>query len=98
MKQVNLAEAKAKLSALVDEASKGETIVIAKAGRPVAHLVPAPRKPDVMGLLGSLAGEIWVAPDFDETSPDLIAAFEGHGPLIEADDALRRKLEKESKE
>jgi prevent-host-death family protein len=38
--QVNIAEAKAKLSALLDRALAGEEIVIARAGKPLARLVP----------------------------------------------------------
>lgn len=48
---VNIAEAKAHLSALVDRAAAGEEIILSKAGRPVARLVPlaerAPRQPGV---------------------------------------------------
>ena len=48
---VNLAEAKAKLSALVDRAASGEEIVVAKAGRPVARSTAlpdqGPRRPGV---------------------------------------------------
>lgn len=40
MKTVNLAEVKAKLSALVDLAEAGETICITRHGKPVAQLVP----------------------------------------------------------
>ncbi len=40
MKTVNLAQAKAKLSALVEEAEAGETVCITKHGKPVAQLVP----------------------------------------------------------
>jgi prevent-host-death family protein len=46
--QVNVAEAKAKLSELLDRALAGEEIVIARAGKPLARLVPvnnlAPRR------------------------------------------------------
>lgn len=46
--QINVAAAKAKLSALLDRALAGEDIVIARAGKPLARLVPvtasAPRK------------------------------------------------------
>ena len=49
MTTVNIHEAKTHLSRLVEQAAAGEEIVIAKAGRPVARLVPvdqtAPRKP-----------------------------------------------------
>lgn len=51
MPQVNLYEAKTNLSRLVDQAAAGETIVIAKNGKPVAALVPLaaaqPKKPRV---------------------------------------------------
>ena len=40
MKQLNLAEAKAKLSHLVDQAAKGRGVIIAKSGIPMAKLVP----------------------------------------------------------
>jgi prevent-host-death family protein len=48
---VGLTEAKAKLAALVDEAAAGEEIVLSRAGRPVARLMPLaearPREPGV---------------------------------------------------
>jgi prevent-host-death family protein len=48
---VNIAEAKAKLSALVDRAAAGEEIILSRAGRPVARLMPlaerTPRQPGV---------------------------------------------------
>ena len=40
--QVNLYEAKTQLSSLVERAAKGEEIVIAKAGKPMARLMPMP--------------------------------------------------------
>jgi prevent-host-death family protein len=49
---VNIAEAKAKLSALVDRAAAGEEIILSRAGRPVARLMPlaerAPRQPGIL--------------------------------------------------
>ena len=44
MDTVNIAEAKAKLSALVDRAAAGEEIILAKAGKPVARITALPRK------------------------------------------------------
>ena len=48
---VNVAEAKAKLSALMDRAAAGEEIILSRAGRPVARLMPleeqTPRQPGV---------------------------------------------------
>ena len=73
---VNVHEAKTHLSRLLERVSAGEEIVIAKAGRPVARLVPyaedlEPRK------LGGWEGRVWIADDFDELPPDLLAAFYG---------------------
>ena len=73
--QVNMHEAKTQLSRLGELAWQGEEVVIARAGKPYLDLVPhrgrrEPRK------LGALKGKIWIAPDFDETSPDVIEAFE----------------------
>lgn len=75
-KPVNIYEAKTHLSELVERAEAGEEIVIARAGRPVARLVPLlavrGRKP------GSWRGKVWIAPDFDAPLPDdLQRAFEG---------------------
>lgn len=73
---VNIHDAKTHLSRLVERAAAGEEIVIGKAGRPMARLVPfreqsAPRKP------GRWAGRVTVAPDFDETSGWLLDTFDG---------------------
>ena len=70
----NISEAKAELSALIDAVSKGEEVLIGKAGVPVARLVrytggAAKRIP------GALKGRIKVHDDFDELPPDLAAAF-----------------------
>ncbi|MGH6912288.1 MAG: type II toxin-antitoxin system Phd/YefM family antitoxin [Geminicoccales bacterium] len=79
MKTVNIHAAKTHLSRLVDEAASGEEIVIAKAGKPLARLVPfatghEPRKP------GLMKGKIWIADDFDEPLPEeIMAAFRGEG-------------------
>ncbi len=49
--QVNVVEAKAKLSELIDRALAGEEIVIAKGNRPMVDLVPHKRRPVVFGFL-----------------------------------------------
>lgn len=75
MAAVNVHAAKTHLSRLLARVARGETIVIAKAGRPVARLVPyeEPVKKRVPGLY---AGRVWIAPDFDEPLPeDLLSAF-----------------------
>lgn len=77
---VNLYEAKTHLSELVDRASTGEEIIIAKNGKPVARLVPLER-PKRPRKLGFWKGKVWIAPDFDAPLPDeLLRAFEGRDP------------------
>jgi prevent-host-death family protein len=72
---VNIHEAKTHLSRLVERVETGEEIVIARAGRPVARLVPyrARTKPRVPG---AWRGLVRIAPDFDETESALLDAFE----------------------
>jgi prevent-host-death family protein len=77
MQTVNIHEAKTQFSKLIEAVAHGEEIVIAKAGKPAAKLVPMHvqkpvRKP------GAMKGQIKIAADFDAPLPDdLLAAFEG---------------------
>lgn len=77
MKSVNIHEAKTHLSRLLDEVSRGEEVTIAKAGKPIARLVPIttsrpPRTP------GFLRGQIRISDDFDAPLPDDVQrSFEG---------------------
>ena len=71
---VNLYEAKTRLSELVDRAADGEEIVIAKAGTPMARLVPMPPAPPKR-TPGLLKEQIWVADDFDDPLPPDIQKF-----------------------
>lgn len=76
--QINIYEAKTQLSQLVDAAHRGETIVIAKAGTPMAKLVPLSHGPKREIKYGLMKGEFLEADDFDAPLPDeLQAAFEG---------------------
>jgi prevent-host-death family protein len=74
---VNVHDAKTHLSRLLERVAGGEEIVIAKAGRPVARLVPlekAPRRP------GRLKGRLRIGRDFDEPLPEALQReFEGGG-------------------
>lgn len=76
--QVNIYEAKTRLSELVDQAHAGETVIIAKSGTPMAKLVPldAPvRKKIIFGLL---KGQFMESDDFDAPLPDdELALWEG---------------------
>lgn len=74
---VNIHEAKTHLSRLVEEAAAGREIVIAKAGRPVARLMPLAVVPRPKQL-GALRGRITIPPDFDAPlSDDELRRFEG---------------------
>lgn len=74
---VNIHEAKTHLSRLVEQAAAGEEIIIAKAGKPVARLVPLEARPRPKRL-GLLKGKVRVPDDFDDPLPDdVLAAFEG---------------------
>jgi prevent-host-death family protein len=75
MKQVNIHQAKTQFSKLIDKVSKGDEVIIAKAGRPVAKLVaftPPKRK---LGAPGSLRGKVWMAEGFDVPADDLFDAL-----------------------
>lgn len=69
---VDLHEAKKMLSQLVERAAAGESFVIAKAGRPLARLVPISRRPV---RIGSLRGRIRVPEDIDRVAKDEIGAM-----------------------
>lgn len=73
----NLYQAKTSLSRLVKRVANGEEIVIAKAGVPVARLVPIAR-PTPRRKLGGWEGKVRIASDFDAPlPPDLRRAFGG---------------------
>lgn len=75
MKQLNLYEAKTQLSQLVDAAARGEPVIIAKAGRPMAKLVPYEEARRI--TFGTMP-DIEIADDFDMPLPDdILDAFEG---------------------
>jgi prevent-host-death family protein len=73
-KAVNIHEAKTHLSRLIERVEGGEEITLARAGRPVAKLVPyKPRtEPRVLGLW---KGKVVIKPDFDDPLPEFDEAF-----------------------
>jgi len=76
--QVNIYEAKTRLSQLVEQARQGETVIIAKAGTPLAKLVALDHEPKQKIIYGLMKGAFIEADDFDAPLPDDIqAAFEG---------------------
>jgi prevent-host-death family protein len=73
---VNVYEAKTNFSRLLDRVARGEEIIIARAGHPVARLVPftsdsAPRTP------GGWRGRVRMSADFDALPDDVAAALRG---------------------
>jgi len=79
MRTVNIHESRTHLSRLVDAAAKGESFVIARAGKPVVKVVPleeAPKKP--VRRLGFITGQTSVPDDFDAMGQgETIRMFEG---------------------
>lgn len=76
MQITNISEAKASLSKLVEKVRKGEEVIIAKAGKPVAKLVPysideSPRDMTIR----IWEGEVWMANDFDKLPEDILKRF-----------------------
>lgn len=75
--QVNIHDAKTSLSRLVERVEAGEEIVIARAGKPAARLVPL-SKPQTRRVLGLLKGTLMIPDDFDRPLPEsVLRAFEG---------------------
>lgn len=78
MQITNISEAKASLSKLIEKVLKGDEVIIGKAGKPVAKLIPydlesSPRK---LGV-GNWHGQIWMAEDFDDLPEDILQLFTG---------------------
>jgi prevent-host-death family protein len=70
----NISEAKAELSALIALVQQGNEIILAKAGKPVAKIVPYGGIAKCR-VPGSMEGEIWIGPDFDQLPDDIAEAF-----------------------
>ena len=77
MTTVNIHAAKTHLSRLVDQAASGAEIVIAKAGKPVAKLVPLAPTGGKKRPLGLLAGRAKIPRNFDDPLPkEILDSFE----------------------
>ena len=50
-------------------------IVIARSGKPVAVLAPLREKPKEPRKLGAWEGQVWIADDFDELTPQIAGMF-----------------------
>ena len=79
MRTVNMHEAKTHLSGLVEKASKGESFIIARAGKPLVKVTALEDEPKPKRRLGTLDGLYEIPEDFDTMFQDeIIAMFEGN--------------------
>ena len=76
MKTVNIHHAKTHLSRLVEAAAAGEEIIIAKAGKPMARLVPV-AQPTTPRVLGALRGSVKESPNWWAPDPEIETLFYG---------------------
>ncbi|HRW09802.1 MAG TPA: type II toxin-antitoxin system Phd/YefM family antitoxin [Caldilineaceae bacterium] len=77
MIQMDIGEAATQLSQLLQQVMMGEEVIIAKAGEPIAKLVPFHEKPQKR-IPGTAKGRLWIAPDFNTPlPPEILDAFEG---------------------
>ena len=82
MTTVNVHDAKTHLSRYLEQVTRGEEIIIARAGQPVAKLVPLAAGPACR--FGVLKGRIVVPDDFDAPLPDDVLALFGGAPFGKA--------------
>ena len=80
METINVHSAKTHLSKLLARVAKGEEIVIAKAGKPVARLVPERPPAAAKRVPGIDKGKLWIADDFDVMSERELALWYGSKP------------------
>jgi prevent-host-death family protein len=73
----NISEAKSSLSSLIAQVEKGHKIIIGKAGKPVAMLVPYRADTTPRKLGGTWTGKVKMADDFDTLPPELAEVFYG---------------------
>jgi prevent-host-death family protein len=80
LNQVNMHEAKTHLSKLVGRVEGGEEIVINRAGKPAAKLVPVPQQKPGKRKLGGWEGKVWMVSDEEMEKVDREIAEEFYGP------------------
>jgi prevent-host-death family protein len=78
--EVNIHEAKTHFSRLLERVALGEEIIIAKAGTPVAKLVPL-KNTHKKRVFGSAKGEFTIPDDFNDPDPEIEDLFY-NGPLL----------------
>jgi prevent-host-death family protein len=93
LEQVNMHEAKTHLSRLVERVEKGEEIVISRAGKPAAKLVPVPQAKPGKRKLGGWEGQGWMVSDEEMAKVDKEIAEEFYGPEDEWPEDWKRPSE-----
>ncbi|KKB84623.1 prevent-host-death protein [Devosia limi DSM 17137] len=79
MQTVNIHEAKTHLSRLIEQAAKGESFVIAKAGRPMVKVVPIDLAEGAVQRTGFMSGHFTTPDDFDRMGSEQIEELFGLG-------------------
>lgn len=77
MEMYNMHEAKTHLSQIIAMVSNGEEVIIGKAGKPVAKIVPYEENKEPRKLGGEWEGKIWISDDFDAEDGEIIKMFYG---------------------
>jgi prevent-host-death family protein len=77
MKVTNISDAKATLSRLIERVQQGEEVIIGKAGRPIAKLVPYEVDTRPRNLDGIWQDQVRIADDFDELPEEILRVFMG---------------------
>lgn len=77
MHVVNIHEAKTHLSRLIDKAAAGESFIIAKAGKPMAKVIPIDTVHKEQRRLGFLQNEFKVPDDFDRMGGEEVESLFG---------------------
>jgi prevent-host-death family protein len=81
METVNIHEAKTHLSRLLERVARGDSVILAKAGKPIARLVPiGPAERAPQQRTGFMAGQLRVPADFDHMGASKIEALFGGQP------------------
>jgi prevent-host-death family protein len=78
--EVNIHEAKTRFFRLLERVALGEEVIIAKAGKPVAELMPL-KKTTKKRVFGSAKGEFTVPDNFNDPDPEIEDLFY-NGPLL----------------
>lgn len=71
----NISDAKAQLSALIERVLSGDEVIIGKAGKPVAKIIPYDKKAEKR-TPGALKDKIRISDDFDDLPEEIAEAFE----------------------